>query len=165
MRTSLQNLQAQKFENKHFENYFRLVSNLKVMEQITGFALNLAEARKKFDEILEYNKKYTNSGYYAFFLKNTEIFIGYGKITIEENENAEIGYILLPEFWGKGFASEIAEHLVEIGINNTKIKSLYAIIDPENGASKRILEKCNFSVYKNGEIDGLPAQFFQRKAE
>lgn len=88
MNTFLLHLKAQKFEHKHFENYFKLVLNIKVMEQITGFALNKAEARKKFDEILDCNNKYTDSGYYAFFLKNTEIFIGYGKITIEENENA-----------------------------------------------------------------------------
>jgi ribosomal-protein-alanine N-acetyltransferase len=72
--------------------------------------------------------------------------IGYGGIfEIDKNNNhAEIGYGLLPEFWGKGFVSEAMKAMSDFGLTNLQLHKLYAIVDPNNGASIKVLEKNNF---------------------
>lgn len=40
--------------------------------------------------------------------------IGAGELTIKsfENKTAEIGYIINPDYWGRGIATEVAEKLI-----------------------------------------------------
>lgn len=61
-----------------------------------------------------------------------------------EHFRSEIGYMLLPEYQGKGIITEAIQLMVDYGFNEMKMHSLEAIIDPKNDASARVLEKNNF---------------------
>ena len=61
-----------------------------------------------------------------------------------EHFRAEIGYMLLPEYQGKGIISEAVKEAVNYGFNAMKLHSLEAVIDPENYASAKVLEKNGF---------------------
>ncbi|WP_026705820.1 GNAT family N-acetyltransferase [Flavobacterium soli] len=61
-----------------------------------------------------------------------------------ENFRAEIGYMILPEFNGKGIVSEAIPRILEYGFTTMKLHSVEAVIDPDNIASERVLKKCNF---------------------
>lgn len=61
-----------------------------------------------------------------------------------EHFRAEVGYMLLPEYNGKGIISEAIKEVVNYGFNAMKLHSLEAIIDPENFGSERVLQKCGF---------------------
>ena len=61
-----------------------------------------------------------------------------------EHFRAEVGYMLLPEYHGKGIISEAIKEVVNYGFNEMKLHSIEAIIDPENFGSARVLEKNNF---------------------
>lgn len=69
--------------------------------------------------------------------------IGYYRIQ-PENFRAEIGYMLLPEFHGKGIITEAVQRLITYGFDDLKLHSIEAVIDPENFASEKVLQKCNF---------------------
>lgn len=61
-----------------------------------------------------------------------------------EHFRAEIGYMLLPEYQGKGITTEAISLLIDYGFNEMKMHSLEAVIDPRNTASARVLEKSKF---------------------
>jgi [ribosomal protein S5]-alanine N-acetyltransferase len=69
--------------------------------------------------------------------------IGYYRMQ-PENYRAEIGYMLLPEFHGKGIIPEAVNKLIRYGFDNLKLHSIEAVIDPENFASEKVLQKCGF---------------------
>jgi ribosomal-protein-alanine N-acetyltransferase len=69
--------------------------------------------------------------------------IGYYRMQ-PENYRAEIGYILLPEFHGRGIITEVVTRLIDYGFKDLKLHSIEAIIDPENIASEKVLQKCGF---------------------
>ena len=69
--------------------------------------------------------------------------IGYYRMQ-PENHRAEIGYMLLPEFHGKGITTEAVKRLITYGFDDLKLHSIEAVIDPENFASEKVLQKCNF---------------------
>jgi len=54
----------------------------------------------------------------------------------------EIGYILKRSAWGKGYATEATKRLLKFAFEETSLEELVATIDPENTASRRVLEKC-----------------------
>lgn len=78
--------------------------------------------------------------------------------TKHEDYRSEIGYMLLPEVHGKGIASEAVEIVVEFGFNEMKLHSIEAVIDPENIASEKVLQKNGFikegHFKENGFFDG-----------
>ncbi len=67
----------------------------------------------------------------------------------------------MPEFWGQGYGSEIAQAMVTLGKQVNNIHSLIAIIDPENTASKKILVKQGFQWDYDGDYIGLPAAYYK----
>lgn len=69
--------------------------------------------------------------------------IGFYRIQ-PENHRAEIGYMLLPEFHGKGIIPESVKRLIRYGFDDLKLHSIEAVIDPENKASEKVLQKCGF---------------------
>lgn len=69
--------------------------------------------------------------------------IGHYKISIE-NQRAEIGYMLLPEFHGKGIITEAIKVVVKYGFEEMQLHSIEAIIDPRNYGSEKALQKSGF---------------------
>ncbi|KFF17101.1 GNAT family N-acetyltransferase [Flavobacterium hydatis] len=69
--------------------------------------------------------------------------IGYYRIK-PAHFRAEIGYILLPEHHGKGIIPEAVKTVIDYGFNEMKLHSIEAVIDPDNFASERVLQKIGF---------------------
>ena len=69
--------------------------------------------------------------------------IGHYKIK-PEHFRAEIGYMLLPEYHGKGIITEAIHEVVNYAFEIMKLHSIEAIIDPENFASEKVLLKSSF---------------------
>jgi len=85
--------------------------------------------------------------WWAFYCLRSGKPFGYGGLfEIDlENKRAEIGYGLLKEFWGRGFASSIVEIITRYGFEELKLHRIYGLVDPDNMASLRVLEKNGYS--------------------
>ncbi len=75
-------------------------------------------------------------------------------------KNAEIGYWLAQEYWGKGVASLAVKEMVKYAFENYDVMRIYASTFEENHASQRVLNKAGFkkeavfrkSIIKNGKF-------------
>ncbi|MEH6941294.1 GNAT family N-acetyltransferase [Bacillus sp. JJ722] len=152
-----------KYQENDFEAYFSLVSNEKVMEMITERAIPLEEAQLNFRKLLERNRKYEHFGSYKIYDITTNEYIGFGHLTLNEDtdEEAEIGYMILPKYWGMRFGSAIAKTLVEKA-KHLKLKRIKAIIDPNNVPSRKILINQGFISEEVCKIDGLPGEILSK---
>ncbi len=84
--------------------------------------------------------------WWTFRVRVTGEFVGYGGLfdISTEDHNAEVGYGIHPEYWGKGFASEAVRSIVDFGFEKLRLHRIFGLIDPDNGASMRVLEKLGF---------------------
>src|SRR5579871_1408789 len=71
---------------------------------------------------------------------------GIRPIIIEGVEEIEIAYTFKRAMWGQGLASEIAKALTEIGLSHFRLPSLVGLISAENVASRRVVEKLNYTL-------------------
>lgn len=74
-------------------------------------------------------------------------FVGRGglrSLTLEGVGAVEVGYGLVPEFWGQGLATELAAESVRTGFDVLHLKALVCFTLPENRASRRVMEKGGF---------------------
>lgn len=152
-----------KFTANDFELYYQLVSNERVMAQITERAIPLEEAKANFEKLLIRNDKNQVFGSYAFFHPDSHVFIGLGHVTLMKQElvEAELGYMLLPEHWGKGYGDMVADRLLSL-VKQTDLKVIKAIIDPDNRASRKILVSRGFTSAWIGEIEGLSGEVLKK---
>lgn len=148
-----------------FQDYYLLVSNEQVMAYVTEKAIPLEEAAADFEQILKKNEKYPDFGRFKVFDAETRQFIGLGKLDLSDTVSgeAELGYILLPEFWGKGFGTAIALHLMALAEATPFLNKITAIIDPANIASRNILIRQGFISEYIGEMEGLPGEILGKK--
>ena len=77
---------------------------------------------------------------------------------------AEIEYMLFPEYWGVGYGSGIVDVLLEKIKEPKTIKQVTAIVELNNLASKKILTNHGFFSQKIYETeDGSLAESFIKK--
>lgn len=83
---------------------------------------------------------------YVCELKGSAVPIGIcGLLKRETLPEVDIGFAFLPEFCGKGYASESATAVIDYATRKIGIKRLLAITSPENRSSIRLIERLGFS--------------------
>lgn len=63
---------------------------------------------------------------------------------LDPNGVAEIGYGILEEYQGQGYATEAVKAALRWAFQNPNVTAIEAETDADNAASKRVLEKCGF---------------------
>lgn len=62
-----------------------------------------------------------------------------------EHRKAELGFWLLPNYWGKGYAREAVQAAIAYWQAERNLHRLEAFVETENEASWRLLERCGFA--------------------
>jgi [ribosomal protein S5]-alanine N-acetyltransferase len=140
--------------------YLTMATNADVMKYITGKALNNDEAAERLKSMVDINKENKQAGFYKINEKDSAAFIGLGKLVCVRNHTAEIGYSLLPQYWGKRYASEIAGFFIRYACGLPYIQELIAIVNPENTASKKLLGNHGFTWFETGFLNEQPAEIY-----
>lgn len=60
--------------------------------------------------------------------------------------SATLGYKLLPEYTGRGIATEAVGMIVDEAVGRAELHRIVAYVQPGNTASVRVLEKCGFKL-------------------
>lgn len=153
-----------KFGPQDFDDYFRLVSDAKVMAMITERAIRLDEAHSDYAAILLNNEIHPELGSFKILDAQHGHFIGLAKLELAaaNADTAELGYIILPEYWGQGIAGRVANLLVTRAQEQPVLRHLFAIIDPANIPSRKILLNNQFVFREFKDFDGLPGEILER---
>jgi len=79
--------------------------------------------------------------WWTFVLRDTGQSIGYGGLFELDHDfgSGEVGYGLLPEFWGRGYITEIVEEMVRFGFQEMELNLITALVVPGNVASEKVL--------------------------
>jgi ribosomal-protein-alanine N-acetyltransferase len=83
-------------------------------------------------------------GQLAAIEKSSGKFIGLGGILtrdFNDKDEFEVSYSVLPTYWGKGFATEIATYMKAFGKQNNVSDKFISIIHIENEASMNVARK------------------------
>lgn len=63
---------------------------------------------------------------------------------LHRHRSSELHCIIRREDWGKGYGSEAIGALLALGFEEFKLHRIFSVVDPEDVASARVLEKCGF---------------------
>lgn len=106
-----------------------------------------------YETELEYQKAYIENmyGFYEYgmwlvFSRKTGKLIGRAGL-----EHDEMGYMIAPELWNQGYATEVCRFIIDYARENTDFEELYCRIDERNTASVRLAKKLGFT--NSGHMD------------
>ena len=104
-------------------------------------------------------------GMWTLHLREVEGVIGFcGFRRMHGADELELLYGLLPEHWGKGLAVEASRAALDQLFAACSPQRVYALADPPNAQSFRVMEKLGMRFDRDGEADGLPARFYVLEA-
>lgn len=84
--------------------------------------------------------------YWPVFLLHTNEFIGYCGLRPNKplERICEIGVCIKPVFWGKGYAEEAAQTIIDYAFQVLDTQAITAVHNPLNVYSKKLLERLHF---------------------
>ncbi|TQV87916.1 GNAT family N-acetyltransferase [Aliikangiella coralliicola] len=110
-------------------------------------------------------KSYQDNGFGLYMaelkLKGTPVGMC-GLVKRDGLENPDIGFAMMPEFWGMGLASEAARAVLVHAKETQKIERVLGITSLENSSSMRVLEKAGLKFDKMISLPGYsePSRLF-----
>ncbi|MBO6940962.1 MAG: GNAT family N-acetyltransferase [Deltaproteobacteria bacterium] len=138
------------------EAFHRLNSHPEVMLYTGEPPMPSVEAAR---EAIERYPDWEDPGYgrWACLLRDAgpdAALIGFcGLKLLPETGEVDLGYRFLPEYWGRGLATEAGRASLEYGFTTLALHEIVALVLPENEASIRVLTKLGMRC--TGDIDYL----------
>ncbi|WP_346838815.1 GNAT family N-acetyltransferase [Microbulbifer sp. SAOS-129_SWC] len=136
-------LQLRKFTLDDAQEYFQLNSNAEVV-RYTGQAplASVAEAIEVLKQAPLRDYQIHGFGRLACIDKDSGRLIGFcGLKYLLEIDEIDIGYRFLPEFWGRGLATEASLLVMDYGRSVLGLKRIIGLVDPDNLGSVNVLKK------------------------
>jgi RimJ/RimL family protein N-acetyltransferase len=138
-----------------------LFGDAEFMEYSASGPLATETAERRFDHMLSLGAVVPFSKQ-AVVDSSTGSIVGYVGVDVFEFrgvERLEFGHRLIPEARGRGYATEAGGALLNLA-RTTFRGQLLAFIDPQNHASRRVLDKLGFGFIEETPIMGYPVELY-----
>ncbi len=135
----------------------------------TGRFQNMDKDKAK-SFILEEQKVFLKHGFarLGVFLRSSRFAVGMCGLYLMSDTNfldtIGIAYRFSKENWGQGYAPEAANGLIQYGFKSLNLKSVSAIIDPNNLRSRRVVEKIEMKLLNTITYKGELRQHWIRSS-
>ena len=138
-------LHFRQFNDDDLDNVFKGLSHPDVVPYY-GVSFKTRDATKEQMAWFANHEKNKTGIWWAVCNKEDNTFLGAGGLNDwnHEHKKAEIGFWLLPEFWGNGYMTEAMPVIVDHAFNQMGIHRIEGFVETENTICKRAMAKLNF---------------------
>ncbi len=106
------------------------------------------------NRILKYYDEHPGYGVWATLERGSGECIGFHLLNhVHGDGSIQVGYRLFPQYWGKGYATEMSLALLRYGFATLKLPLITANAHVDNRASIHVLEKCGLQRKTDRVID------------
>ncbi|MEO5693441.1 MAG: GNAT family N-acetyltransferase [Usitatibacter sp.] len=157
-------LLLRQFRNEDLEAYAPMCADPEVMRYLgTGVTLTRTETWRAMATMLGH-WKLLGYGMFAIELKTTGQLLGRaGFLDPPGWPGFELGWVLGPQHWGKGYALEAATAARDYAFKEMGRDRVISVIRPENARSIRVAEKLGAAMVEEIELMGGPALVYETR--
>ncbi len=156
----------QPLQTEDFSLIYSLLSDPKVMRFIARGTRTKSETNDLFKKYLLHQNTFGFS-LGKIIEKNSGDFVGCSGLfhlaLDDSNPEIELSYMLNPQYWGKGIATETAHACLNWAFKNLNVDKIIGVTDPENQASQHVLQKIGMAPKGPHIYKGTTFQWFERK--
>ncbi|SDR78896.1 Protein N-acetyltransferase, RimJ/RimL family [Formosa sp. Hel1_31_208] len=154
------------------DGIFELDSNPKVHQYLGKNPITTkTQAETIINFIIEqYNER--GIGRFAAIEKSSGNFIGWSGLKFNTGDKEtlgskrdfyDIGYRLIPKYWGKGYAKESAQAVLDFGFDNLKLDLICGAAEIGNIASNKILQNIGLQYHEQFTYEGELINWYELK--
>jgi ribosomal-protein-alanine N-acetyltransferase len=146
---------------------FELDSNPEVLRYLYTEPQTIIEQSRDVIEFIRKQYQENGIGRWAVIEKQSGNFIGWAglklvKQRINNHTNYyDVGYRLIPRYWGNGYATEVSKVSVEYGFDVLKLDLICATASIYNLASRKVLEKTGLIFKEEFLYEGEPEAWYE----
>jgi len=147
------------------EAFFAFNSDPDVMRFVGDEVWESVEhTREKLAAYPDYRKH--GYGRWSVVYKPDNRVIGFNGLKyLDDLAEVDLGYRLLPEYWGRGLATESSTAVLAYGFDDLKLDRIIGLVLPENSRSIHVLEKMGMRREGMKTCHGENAQYWYLTAE
>jgi ribosomal-protein-alanine N-acetyltransferase len=149
------------FTEEDFEAYARIMGDRNVGRWFPkGDGYTREESEKSLGTILNHWDKH-GFGIWAIVDKTSGALLGRcGLNFIAETSEVEVDFVVTPDSWGRGYATEAGKAALAYGFEKLNLDRIIALAKPDNTASRRVIEKIGMRYIKNAEYWGITCAYY-----
>ncbi len=148
-------LLVRKLTIKDFEPFHKMQSNINVMKFVRGKPMTYAQNKEELPKLIKFYDKMDNDFWiYAIVRKEDDAFVGTVALVKDDNNDDEMGYRFLEEYWGNKYGTEVFMGLIDY-CKSIGFKKVIACVAINNKASLQILKNAGFQFIENFVSDHL----------
>ena len=142
------------------DRLFLLDSNPDVLKYIGVPVVENIDQIRSLIEMLQIQYHENGIGRWAVIEKESGLIIGWSGLkyyteTLNNHSNFyDLGYRFLPEYWGRGYATETSNFWLEYAFNTLNQTEVFATTDINHKASKNVLQKVGFKWIETFDDEG-----------
>lgn len=133
------------FEPGDLDDFHAYRSRPDVFRYLYDESVSREDCRELLDELVADNELKTGGQRLALAIHLPEADRVIGSAVLKwrsvEDRQGEIGYSLNPDFHGRGYATEAARKMLELGFQDLGLHRIVAECDPRNEPSWRLMER------------------------
>jgi RimJ/RimL family protein N-acetyltransferase len=115
---------------------------------------------ERLNFLIEHGRQY-GFGAWAVLYKSSLSLIGFcALIHLDGTTEVEVGYRLARNQWGNGFATEAARASLRHGFEDLALERIVAVVQPDNLASQRVLEKLSLKYEKDARYYNTEVKYY-----
>lgn len=128
-----------------FDDLHSLHGNAQVMATLGGL-----RTRQETQQVLDALSGHWDDHGFGYWIARDRAsgrFAGRGglrRVELEGRPEVEIGYAFMPEYWGRGLATELARESARVAFEQLDVAELVSFTLSDNRASRRVMEKVGF---------------------
>jgi RimJ/RimL family protein N-acetyltransferase len=161
---STDRLIAERLRDEHFDELRRMHRDPRVMATLApagapnGGVLSDEETRQFLRRHLDHWERY-GYGLWVFRDRADSQFVGRAGLYnthVGGNDEVELAYALVAEYWNRGLATEMARAILRVALEQLQMTGLVCFTLKTNWPSRRVMEKAGFEYERDVIHAGLP---------
>lgn len=138
-------LLLRQFADSDLEHVFKGLSHPEIVKYYGVSYQTLEATKEQMQFFAELERNETGIWWAVCALEDGTFYGGGGLNNLnKEHKKAEIGFWLLPEFWGKGIMTEAMPVICTYGFKNLGLHRIEGFVETENLNCKRAMAKLDF---------------------
>ena len=148
-----------------FDVYEGWCSRMEIMRYLGGKTFDRIQAWRHM-AYLRGHWEMLGHGYYATEEKASGNLIGRVGFTSHPGwPGFELGWTIIPEYQGRGYATEAAGMLLEYAFQELKQRRVISLIHPDNAPSRRVAEKLGQTIEGETEVLTMPVLVYAKRRD
>lgn len=158
MKIESDRLLLRKFEETDIDNVFKGLSDSRIIKHYGVSYDSLESTQIQMDWFRQMEEEGTGK-WFAVCSKDNQTFYGAGGLNdlVIEHKKAEIGFWLLPDYWGKGIMKEAMPLICDYGFEELNLHRIEGFVESDNLNCKKAMSKLDFNfegTMKDCELKG-----------